>query len=95
MVIIMGICHRFDFWVDEGEPYCPEFCYDGTDNVNSVHGSDMFTVNGFGHDKRNVEDELEEIMGKCKECWLWQSNVSTVAILTMTMQHDASTVGWN
>ena len=44
----MGICHRFDFWVDEGEPYCPEFCYDGTDNVNSVHGSDMFTVNGFG-----------------------------------------------
>ena len=64
----MGICHRFDFWVDEGEPYCPEFCYDGTDNVNSVHGSDMFAVNGFGHDKRNVEDELEEIMGKCKEC---------------------------
>ena len=52
----------------ENEPYFPEFCYDGTDNVNSVHDSDMFKVNGFGHDKMNVEDEMEEIMETCKEC---------------------------
>ena len=35
----MGICPRCGSWVDAGEPYCPECCYDGsgrTDNVNSV-----------------------------------------------------------
>ena len=61
MVIVMGICPRFGFLVDGDEPYFPEFCYDGTDNVNSVHDSDMFKVNGFGHDKMNVEDALDEL----------------------------------
>ena len=60
----MGICPRCGSWVDAGEPYCPECCYDGsgrTDNVNSVHDSDRVTVNGFDYDKSDVEDALDEL----------------------------------
>lgn len=54
MVIVMGICPRCGSWVDAGEPYCPDCCYDGsggTDKVNSVYDSD----------KRDVEDALDEL----------------------------------
>ncbi len=62
MVVVMGICPRCGSWVDEGEPYCPECCYDGsgeTDDVNS--DSDMITVNGYDYKKRDVEYALDEL----------------------------------
>ena len=49
----MGICPRCGSWVDAGEPYCPDCCYDGsggTDKVDSVYDSDRVTVNGFDYD---------------------------------------------
>ena len=64
----MGICPRCGSWVDEGEPYCPECCYGGsdrTDKVNPVHDSDRIDVNGSDYDKGDGfvdEDELEEIL---------------------------------
>ncbi len=64
MVIVMGICPRCGSWVDAGEPYCPDCCYDGSggaDKVNSVYDSDRVTVNGFDYDKRDVEDALDEL----------------------------------
>ena len=60
----MGICPRCGSWVDAGEPYCPDCCYDGsggTDKVNSVNDSDRVTVNGFDYDKRDVEEALDEL----------------------------------
>ncbi|WP_405272761.1 hypothetical protein [Methanobrevibacter sp.] len=60
----MGICPRCGSWVDAGEPYCPDCCYDGsggTDKVDSVYDSDRVTVNGFDYDKRDVEDALDEL----------------------------------
>ncbi|WP_296805620.1 hypothetical protein [uncultured Methanobrevibacter sp.] len=60
----MGICPRCGSWVDEGEPYCSECCYGGsdrTDKVNPVHDSDRIDVNGSDYDKGDVEDALDEL----------------------------------
>ena len=50
----MGICPNCGSWVDEGEPYCPECGYDGSD-------SDVITVNGTDYWRYEVEDALLEM----------------------------------
>ena len=54
----MGICPRCGSWVDEGEPYCPECCYDGSEDSNYPN---VIEVNGFEYDISDVEDALEEL----------------------------------
>lgn len=55
----MGICPRCGSWVDEGEPYCPECCYDESDSTGTVIvDSRTVTVNGYEYDIDDVEDAL-------------------------------------
>lgn len=56
----MGICPRCGSWIDEGEPYCPECCYDGSGS-NSPFGSDVVEINGTEYDMSDVEDALDEL----------------------------------
>lgn len=56
----MGICPRCGSWVDEGEPYCPECCYDGDDgNGISDTDSNKIVINGYEYDIEDVEDALD------------------------------------
>lgn len=61
----MGICQRCGSWVDEGEPYCPECCYDGSDSnarsVQTSQGREVIEVNGFDYDLEDVEDALDNL----------------------------------
>lgn len=61
----MGICPRCGSWVDEGEPYCPDCCYDssattGKTRIN-IHGENVIEVNGTEYDAEDVEDALSEM----------------------------------
>lgn len=60
----MGICPRCGSWVDEGEPYCPECCYDGSDEGTNLEISEnlgVVTINGSEYDIDDVEEALEEL----------------------------------
>lgn len=61
----MGICPRCGSWVDEGEPYCPECCYDGSDSKSEPIGFkrdfDVIRVNDTDYDRDEVEDALLEM----------------------------------
>ena len=50
----MGICPRCGSWVDEGEPYCPECCYMGEGEENTI------TIDGRDYDARVVESVLRD-----------------------------------
>ena len=56
----MGICPRCGSWVDEGEPYCPECCYGGSDGHENTE-DDVIYVNGYSYDADDVEDALKEL----------------------------------
>ncbi len=61
-MVVIGICPRCGSWVDAGEPYCPECCYDGSNGTdNADDNSDMVTINGYDYDKKDVEDALDEL----------------------------------
>ena len=57
----MGICPRCGSWVDEGEPYCPECGYDGSEDSIYSSGSDLITVNGTDYYIDDVVEALEEM----------------------------------
>jgi uncharacterized protein CbrC (UPF0167 family) len=59
----MGICPRCGSWVDEGEPYCPECMYDGSESGADPTGfsDDMINVNGSCYRRYLVEEALEEM----------------------------------
>lgn len=61
----MGICPRCGSWVDEGEPYCPECCYDGSERTdvskNIFSRPDEIRVNGWPYDRNDVEEALDEM----------------------------------
>lgn len=57
----MGICPRCGSGVDEGEPYCPECCYDGSEDSISSIGPDLITVNGTDYYIDDVVEALEEM----------------------------------
>jgi hypothetical protein len=59
-VIIVGICPRCGSWVDEGEPYCPECCYDGSDGAR-MGNYGMITINGEDYDIDCVEEVLDRL----------------------------------
>jgi hypothetical protein len=63
MVIVMGICPRCGSWVDEGEPYCPECMYDGSESRADQVGvsSDFININGTEYRRFLVEEALEEM----------------------------------
>lgn len=56
----MGICPRCGSWIDEGEPYCPECSYDGSDSADSYESA-YITVNGCDYDASDVRDALDEL----------------------------------
>lgn len=61
----MGICPRCGSWVDEGEPYCPECCYGGSNGHKAEDvkrtRDDFIHVNGYLYDADDVEDALDEL----------------------------------
>ena len=61
----MGICPRCGSWVDEGEPYCPECGYDGSEESGSARSifddCEEIRVNGWRYDRSDVEDALEQM----------------------------------
>ena len=57
----MGICPRCGSWVDEGEPYCPECCYDGSGSSSIYNNSEMIEINGIEYPIEDVEDALDEM----------------------------------
>lgn len=63
----MGICPRCGSWVDEGEPYCPDCCYDGSESGSTsktrvnIHGEKVIEVNGTEYDAGDVEEALSEM----------------------------------
>ena len=61
----MGICPRCGSWVDEGEPYCPDCCYDSSESTGrtreDIHGEKVIEVNGTEYNAQDVEDALYEM----------------------------------
>lgn len=57
----MGICPRCGSWVDEGEPYCPECCYDGNSSRFDSPSSlpDVIEINCHDYDREDVEEALD------------------------------------